>query len=304
MSIPDYQTFMLPLLRYANDGNEHKKSDAVNHLCSEFNLTKEEQEALLPSGTQLVYVNRIGWAITYLKKAGLLSSPKRAVFQITDRGKELLATNPQKITNKTLQQFEEFNAFKTKNRVDSPEETEVVGLSISMTPEEALEWGYQNLTQNLSEELLSKIASCPPSFFENLVVRLLVKMGYGGSIKEAAQIVGKSGDAGIDGIIKEDKLGLDTIYVQAKRWDNVVGRPEIQRFAGALLGRKARKGIFITTSSFTKEAREYAEGIEAKLILLDGEALALHMLENNLGVTTTHTYEIKKIDSDYFSEEE
>jgi len=304
MSIPDYQAFMLPLLRYASDGKEHKKSDAVGDLSDEFNLSKEDREALLPSGSQLIVVNRIGWARTYLKKAGLLSAPKRAVFQITDRGRELLATNPKEVKTKTLEQYDEFKAFKTKIKADSLEENEQIEPPTSMTPEEALEWGYQNLTQSLSEELLSKIASCPPTFFENLVIELLVKMGYGGSRKEAAQIVGKAGDAGVDGLIKEDKLGLDTIYVQAKRWENVVGRPEIQRFAGALLGKKAEKGIFITTSSFTKEAREYAEGIEAKIILLDGEDLALHMIENNLGVDTTHTYEIKKIDSDYFSEEE
>ena len=304
MSIPDYQTFMLPLLRYASDGKEHKMSDAVRDLSDQFNLTKEDRQALLPSGSNLVIVNRVGWARTYLKKAGLLSAPKRATFQLTDRGRELLAMNPSEVTNKTLQHYAEFNTFRMKAKPDSPAVDEQASTPISMTPEEALEWGYQNLTQSLSEELLSKIASCPPAFFENLVVELLVKMGYGGSKKEAAQIVGKSGDAGIDGIIKEDKLGLDTIYVQAKRWENVVGRPEIQRFAGALLGKKAKKGIFITTSSFTKEAKDYAEGIEAKIILIDGEDLALYMIQNNLGVDTMHTYEIKKIDSDYFSEEE
>jgi len=304
MSIPDYQSFMLPLLRYVSDGKDHKKSDAVKDIADKLSLLKEDMQALLPSGTQLVYVNRIGWAITYLKKAGLLTSPKRAVFQIAERGMQLLATNPAEITNKTLQQYEEFNAFKKKIKDDSQDEAQQSGSSVAMTPEEALEWGYQNLTQSLSEELLSKIASCPPTFFENLVIELLVKMGYGGSRKEAAQIVGKSGDAGIDGLIKEDKLGLDTIYVQAKRWENVVGRPDIQRFAGALLAKKAKKGIFITTSSFTKEAKDYAEGIEAKIILIDGEDLALHMIQNNLGVDTTHTYEIKKIDLDYFGEEE
>ena len=300
MPIPDFQSLMLPLLRYSSDGKEHRFSDAVKSLSDEFNLTREKRVAPIPSGPSPIIVNRIGWARTYLRKAGLLSAPKRAVFQITDRGKELLATNPPKITIKLLKQYEEFNAFRTKSK----EEDEQIGQAISMTPEEALEWGYQNLTQNLSEELLSKIASCPPSFFENLVVKLLVAIGYGGSFKEAAKIVGKSGDAGIDGIIKQDKLGLDTIYVQAKRWENVVGRPEIQRFAGALLGKKAKRGIFMTTSSFTKEAREYAESIEAKIILIDGEDLALYMIENNLGVNTTHTYDIKRIDSDYFSEEE
>jgi restriction system protein len=304
MPIPDYQAFMLPLLRLASDGKDHKKSEVVKDLAEQFNLTKQDKEALLPSGSQLVYVNRIGWAATYLKKAGLLSAPKRAVYQITERGRALLATNPKEVRTKTLEQYDEFNAFKTKIKAVSSEENAQVEPPTSMTPEEALEWGFQNLTQSLSEELLSKIASCQPAFFENLVVELLVKMGYGGSKKEAAQIVGKAGDAGIDGIIKEDKLGLDTIYVQAKRWENVVGRPEIQRFAGALLGKKAKKGIFITTSSLTKEASDYAESIDAKIILIDGEHLAAFMIENNLGVNTAHTYEIKRIDSDYFSEED
>jgi len=304
MAIPDYQSFMLPLLRYASDGKEHKKSDAVKDLSDEFKLTKEEREALLPSGSQLIVVNRIGWSIRYLKKADLLCGPKRAVFQLTDIGKVLLASDPMEITNKTLQHYDEFKAFRAKTKSHSAEVNGQSGPPTAMTPEEALEWGYQDLIQNLSEELLAKIAFCPLAIFENLVLKMLVKMGYGGSIKEAAQNVAKSGDAGIDGIIKEDKLGLDTIYVQAKRWENVVGRPEIQRFAGALLAKKAKRGILITTSSFTKEAREYAEGVEAKIILIDGEALAHQMIENNLGVNTTHTYAIKSIDWDYFREEE
>lgn len=302
MSIPDYQTCMLPLLKYASDGEAHKFTDAIDELSSVFKLTEQEREALLPSGTQFVMANRVGWARTYLKKAGLLSDPKRGQFQITDRGRDLLKTNPKEISTKFLQQYEEFNEFQRKARTKSVQEEPEVDHPSYATPEEALEYGYQKLTENLSDELLEKIMTCSPAFFERLVVELLVKMGYGGSLKEAASIVGKSGDAGIDGIIKEDKLGLDAIYIQAKRWDSVVGRPEIQKFVGALDGQKARKGIFITTSSFTKEAIEYAKNTTVKVVLIDGDRLANLMIENSLGVSTTQTYEIKKVDSDFFEE--
>lgn len=302
MSIPDYQTCMLPLLKFASDGKAHKLSEAITVLSDQFQLTIEEREQLLPSGTQFIIANRVGWARTYLKKAGLLSDPKRAFFQITDRGRDLLIENPKEISSKFLQRYEEFNQFQQKSSPKTPTE-EVNPDHGYSTPEEALEYGYQKLTENLSDELLEQIMSCPPSFFEKLVVELLVKMGYGGSIKEAASVVGKSGDAGIDGIIKEDKLGLDAIYIQAKRWDGVVGRPEIQKFVGALDGQKARKGIFITTSGFTKDALDYAKNTSVKVVLIDGQRLAELMMENNLGVTTTMTYEIKRVDMDYFAEE-
>ena len=217
---------------------------------------------------------------------------------------ELLKTNPVAISSKLLQQYEEFNEFQNKpsQKPALPDPTE--DHPTYSTPEEALDYGYQKLTESLSDEILEKIMKCPPSFFERLVVELLVKMGYGGTLKEAASIVGKSGDGGIDGIIKEDKLGLDAIYIQAKRWESVVGRPEIQKFAGALMGQKAKKGIFITTSNFTKDANEYAKGIEAKIVLIDGAKLTSLMIENDLGVDTVLTYQIKKVDLDYFEEEE
>jgi len=293
---------MLPLLNYAGDAAPHKLSDAISALSDEFKLSQIEREELLPSGTQFIMANRVGWARTYLKKAGLLSDPKRGFFQITDRGKELLRTNPKEINSKFLRKYDEFNDFRNKsNAKDQPEITPVY--SAYPTPEEALEYGHQKLSENLSDEIIEQIMSCTPAFFERLVVELLVKMGYGGSLKEAASIVGKSGDGGIDGIIKEDKLGLDAIYIQAKRWDSVVGRPEIQKFVGALDGQKARKGIFITTSSFTKDAVEYAKGTTVKVVLIDGERLADLMMENNLGVSTVMTYEIKRVDSDYFDED-
>jgi restriction system protein len=301
MSIPDYQACMLPLLHYASDGDSHKLSDAIASLSDQFKLTNEDRESLLPSGTQFIMANRVAWAKTYLKKAELLSDPKRGYFQITDRGRELLKTNPPKVDTKFLRQYDEFNEFQHKsNGKEQVEEQEHTAYS---TPEEALEYGYQKLTENLADDIIEKIMACSPSFFEKLVVELLVKMGYGGSYKEAASIVGKSGDGGIDGIIKEDKLGLDAIYIQAKRWDAVVSRPEIQKFAGALLGQKAHKGIFITTSSFSREALDYAKGLDAKIVLIDGNKLTSLMIENDLGVSTTNTYQIKKVDSDYFEEE-
>jgi len=294
---------MLPLLNYARDGNPHKLSDAIESLSNDFGLSRDEREALLPSGTQTIIANRIGWARTYMKKACLLSDPKRGYFQITDRGRELLETNPAAVSSKMLRQYDEFNEFQHKSNAKIHQEDEEGEEANYATPEEALEYGYQKLTENLADEILHSIMSCSPGFFEQLVVELLVKMGYGGSYKEAASIVGKSGDGGIDGIIKEDKLGLDAIYIQAKRWSSSVGRPEIQKFAGALLGQKAHKGIFITTSSFSNDALEYVKNIDAKVVLIDGSQLASLMIDNNLGVNTVHVYEIKKVDSDYFEEE-
>lgn len=289
---------MLPLLKYAADNVEHKFSDAVEYLSNEFALTKEEREELLPSKTQDVISNRIGWARTYMKKAGLLEDTRRGYFKITERGKGVLSENLEKISTKYLQKFDEFKAFREKhtekNALSKNE------LQTEATPEEMLETGFAKLSENLIDDLLAKIGESSPSFFEHLVVDLLVHMGYGGSFSEAAQVVGKSGDEGIDGIIKEDKLGLDTIYIQAKRWKGVVGRPEIQKFAGALLGQKASKGVFITTSSFTKEAEEYVSSVDRKVVLIDGTKLATLMIEHNVGISTVRTFEIKRIDSDYF----
>lgn len=298
--IPDYQTCMLPLLKYAADNKEHKLADAVEDLSDQFGLTAEERKELLPSKTQEVIFNRIGWARTYMKKAGLLEDTRRGVFKITERGQAVLGENLERLSTKYLRKFDEFNEFQKKhNEKDSKSENDVIS---DATPEEMLEAGYTKLSENLVDDILVNIAKCSPSFFEHLVVDLLVHMGYGGSFSEAAQVVGKSGDEGIDGIIKEDKLGLDTIYIQAKRWKGVVGRPEIQKFAGALLGQKASKGVFITTSSFTKEAEEYAASVDRKVVLIDGQKLASLMIEHNVGISTVRTFEIKRIDSDYFEE--
>lgn len=298
--IPDYQTCMLPLLKYAADNKEHKLADAEEDLSDQFGLTAEERKELLPSKTQEVIFNRIGWARTYMKKAGLLEDTRRGVFKITERGQAVLGENLERLSTKYLRKFDEFNEFQKKhNEKDSKSENDVIS---EATPEEMLEAGYTKLSENLVDDILVNIAKCSPSFFEHLVVDLLVHMGYGGSFSEAAQVVGKSGDEGIDGIIKEDKLGLDTIYIQAKRWKGVVGRPEIQKFAGALLGQKASKGVFITTSSFTKEAEEYAASVDRKVVLIDGQKLASLMIEHNVGISTVRTFEIKRIDSDYFEE--
>lgn len=307
MAIPDYQTLMLPVLRLASDGSEHKFSKAVEELADEFNLSSEERNELLPSGSQAVFNNRVGWARSYLKQAGLLASPKRGFFTITQKGSELIATNPLCIDSSTLERYPEFIEFKSRKKEKGAEsETELVATfeqESSLTPEDALASAYNKLRSALESEILIAVKESSPSFFERIVVDLLVKMGYGGNRQDAGRALGKSGDGGIDGIINEDRLGLDVIYIQAKRWEGVVGRPEIQKFAGALQGQRARKGVFITTSSFTKEARGYASVIETKIILIDGEHLSKLMAEHNVGVSTVGQYEVKKLDSDYFDYE-
>lgn len=295
MTIPDFQAIMLPLLQYASDGKEY--------LADVFNLSNEERKELLPSGQQTVFDNRVGWARTHLKKAVLLEYPKRGFFQITERGKDLLIQNPTKINIKFLNQFPEHIEFLNSKKDNDKSEPEIIEIS-ETTPQESIEFGYQKIRKELELELLNRVKSCSPDFFERLVVDLLVKMGYGGSRRDAGRAIGKSGDGGIDGIIKEDKLGLDIVYIQAKRWDNtVVGRPEIQKFVGALHGQRARKGVFITTSRFSQEAREYVSIIDSKIVLIDGQELAQLMIDNHVGVSTVSIYEIKKIDSDYFTDE-
>lgn len=305
MPIPDYQTLMLPVLRLASDQQEHKFSDSVQSLAAEFSLSDEEKNEVLPSGSQAVFNNRVGWARSYLKQAGLLASPKRGYFRITEQGLKLLADNPRKINIALLVRYPEFQEF--RNRKKDPSKTndanDPIEIITSETPEDALASAYRSLRKNLEDEILSSVKDSSPSFFERLVVDLLVKMGYGGNRQDAGRALGKSGDGGIDGIINEDRLGLDVIYIQAKRWDGTVGRPEIQKFAGALQGQRTKKGVFITTSNFSKEALEYVSMIESKIILIGGERLASLMAEHNVGVSVVGQYEVKKIDSDYFDEE-
>lgn len=302
--IPDYQSIMLPLLEHISDGKEYKMRNVTDELAIKFGVTEEEQKELLPSGAAPLFYNRTAWAKTYLKKAGLLDSPKQGIVIISKRGLEVLKKKPNSINVKFLKQFSEFVEFQTNKR-DDEIDSESSEEQSTQTPEESLEMAYQKIRKSLASELINKVVDLSPAFFERLVVELLVKMGYGGSIKDAGKAMGKSGDEGIDGTIKEDKLGLDIIYIQAKRWKpgNVVGRPELQKFVGALAGQGAKKGIFITTSNFTKEAIEYTPRNETKIVLINGEQLAQLMIDYNLGCTPQQTYEVKKLDSDYFGEE-
>jgi len=305
---------MLPLLRFAADGEEHRFRDAIEHLAIEFKITDEERSSMLPSGTAPIFDNRVGWARTYLKQAGCLESRKRGFLHISPRGRQLLASNPTRVDNSTLGQFPEFVAFKLRRNDSKPSDeasppqqsddrSRILIETTDVTPEELFSQAYQRIRANLEAELLDQVKISSPSFFERLVIDLLVAMGYGGSRLDAGQAIGKSGDGGIDGIIKEDKLGLDAIYIQAKRWEGTVGRPEIQKFAGALQGQRANKGVFITTSSFSREAEEYAKIITSKIILITGEQLAAFMVDHNVGVSSVSRFELKRVDSDYFDGE-
>jgi restriction system protein len=302
--IPDFQTLMLPLLELLKDKKEHSANDIVDILAEKFTLSDDEKRELLPSGVDFLFRNRVSWAKTHLKKAGLLEVPKRGFTCINQRGIDVLKQKPKKITIAFLRNFPEYLEFRNAP-MENVAAAEYDAQNKEHTPEEILDGTYQDIRKALSQELLDKIGQLSPPFFERLVVDLLVKMGYGGSVKDAGKTTGKSGDEGIDGVIKEDKLGLDIIYIQAKKWQqgNTVGHPEIQRFVGALAGQGAKKGIFITTSSFTKEALSYAPYNETKIVLIDGLQLAQLMIDYNLGVTVQHTYEIKKVDTDYFEED-
>ncbi|MGO9262733.1 MAG: restriction endonuclease [Bryobacteraceae bacterium] len=300
MTIPDYQTIMLPLLRLLGDGRERPLGEAVEAISEKFHLTPDERQQLLPSGTSTVIGSRVGWARTYMKKAGLIDSTRRGFIRIAERGMDVLRRNPDRIDVNFLEQFPEFVEFRALRRGQAavPE-----SVALETTPEEALEDAYQRLRASVESELLQRVKAASPAFFERLVVNLLVNMGYGGTFRDAGQAVGRSGDGGIDGIIKEDRLGLDVIYIQAKRWEAGVGRPEIQKFAGALQGHRARKGVFITTSNFTKDADEFVGRIDSKIILIDGPTLAQLMVDYKVGVSPVRAYELLKLDPDYFTEE-
>jgi restriction system protein len=272
-------------------------SQAVESLADHFDLSDDDRRELLPSGRQHRFNNRVAWAISYLKKSGLLEPTRRSHFRITKRGVDVLGESPARIDIGYLERYPEFVAFRSRqdtseNGATAPSKSAQPSQEDEQTPEEAMEQAHQRLRNELASELIQQIMSCSPSFFERLVIDLLVRMGYGGSRKDAGEAIGKSGDGGIDGIIKEDRLGLDVIYVQAKRWDGVVGRPEIQKFVGALQGQRARKGIFITTSGFTADAIRYATMIENKVVLMDGERLAKLMIANNVGVALAEAYEV------------
>jgi restriction system protein len=306
MPVPDYQTLMLPVLQVAEDGKEHSISEVSEILAASFRLTEEEQMEMLPSGKQRKLVNRVAWAKTYMAKARLFESVSRGKFRITSRGAALLKGNPAKIDVGVLNQFPEFLEFRERSKpikTDSVNGSESEVVSAQQTPQESLESSFQALHAQVAEDLLERIAKVSPQFFEKLVVDLLVAMGYGGSRKDAGQAIGKSGDDGIDGIIKEDRLGLDAVYIQAKRWKANVGRPEVQSFAGSLEGYRANKGVFITTSQFSSEAKDYVNRIGKKIILIDGDQLSTLCLEFGIGVEPVTTYKVQRIDSDYFEEE-
>ncbi|MFS8866541.1 restriction endonuclease [Synechococcus sp. H55.11] len=307
MAVPDYQSLLLPLLQFAaREGTEISTSEAVEALAKELGLTEEDLREMLPSGVQPTFINRVGWASTYLKKAGLLEATRRGFYQITDRGRDLLKKQPKTINVKLLRQYPEFLEFERLKGTRSADKATERKESLEISPEtplEQLENAYKNLRDKLADELLARLKKASPAFFEKVVVELLVKMGYGGSRVDAGKAIGRSGDGGIDGIIKEDKLGLDVVYIQAKRWDsNPVGRPDVMQFVGALQAQRANKGIFMTTSRFTDDARSYVSQIGSKIVLIDGEQLTNLMIEHDVGVSTVSLYPVKKVDSDYFEE--
>jgi restriction system protein len=301
VAVPDFQFLMLPLLKLATDGQPHSLAEAREALAIQFELTPADRDEPLPSGSQSKFANRVAWAKSYLQQAGLLASPKRGHFQILPRGEKVLMSPPAKIDIKFLEQYPEFIEFRTPRSgpVEPPTPPDPTD---SDTPEEALEAAPQKMTAALASEVLTRVKTASSEFFERLVVELLLRMGYGGSRSDAGQAVGKSGDEGIDGIISEDRLGLDVVYLQAKKWDGTVGRPEIQKFVGALHGKRAKKGVFISTGSFSAEAVAYVEHIDPKVVLIDGKRLAQLMIDFEVGVATARTYQVKRVDSDYFEE--
>ncbi|MTK64947.1 MAG: restriction endonuclease [Methanobacterium sp.] len=310
MAIPDYQTLMLPVLQLAAEG-EAVISEAERRLADQFALTQAERDQMLPSGRQRVLYNRIQWAKSYLTKAGLVTSPRRGRFTATDQGRALLARHPERIDNATLMEYPEFLDFFQRpvhttadGGLLAPASSPIIA-TIQGTPEESIEEAVDTLQASLRQDLLDRLLNNSPSFFERVIVDLLVAMGYGGSHRNAAAQLGRVGDGGVDGIINEDILGLDRVYVQAKRYTgNAVGRPEVQAFVGSLVGLGASKGVFVTTSTFSPQAVEYTRHLSQRVILIDGQRLADFMIEHNVGVRVSRRIEFKRVDEDFFTEEE
>lgn len=303
MSVPDFQACLRPLLQFLEDGQEHRLSEASNALVLHFGLSPEDRAELLPSGRQAKFANRVGWAGTYLKKAGLIQSAGRARLRITPEGRQLLATEQSDLRVADLLKYQSFYEFHRgaaapvdSTATDSLDQT-------PQTPEERMQASYEVYRGALVQELVEKTQACTPAFFERLVLDVLVAMGYGGSLRDAAKAVGRSGDGGIDGIIKEDRLGLDEIYIQAKRWKANVGRPDVQAFSGSLDMHQARRGIMITTSDYTSDARDYVAKISKKIVLIGGDQLAQLMVDYGVGVAAYQEYKLSRLDQDYFSEE-
>jgi restriction system protein len=302
MPVPDFQSFFMPLLNIAADCKEHSLKEARQKIASNMNLTEEELNEPLPSGTQSKFDNRVAWAKIYLAKARVLESPRRAHFIITDRGLDLLRQGHARIDVKVLNQYAEFVEFHTAKSNTSTNGAQP-GPAMVVTPEENLQVAYLNIRAELASEILERIKQNSPQFFERLVLDVMLALGYGGTLSDAGKLTRQTADEGIDGIIKEDRLGLDVIYLQAKKWEGTVGRPEIQKFVGALHGKRAKKGVFITTGRFSDDAQSYVVNIDPKVILIDGKMLAELMIDYGLGTNITAKYEIRKVDSDYFSEE-
>lgn len=298
MAVPDFQSFFKPLLDVASDGNEHSIQEARNIIAARMSISEEDLKERLPSGTQTKFDNRVAWAKSYFIQAQVLEASRRGHFKITQRGVELHKKGLKRIDVKVLNEYPEFVEFNRGKESKEEEPTPQVE-----TPEELLQKAYESIRNDLAGQILEKIKSNTPAFFEKLVVDLMVSMGYGGSRADAGKSIGGSGDEGIDGIIKEDRLGLDVVYLQAKRWEGTVGRPEVQKFVGALHGKRAKKGVFITTGKFSDDSKKYVETIDPKVILIDGRTLAELMIDFSLGTTTSGTYEIKRIDTDYYAEE-
>lgn len=299
MPIPDYQTLMLPVLRVTEDGNNHTVAEIRMRMAEAFRLTPEELSQKLKSGSTVV-ANRVAWALSYLGKAQLITLAARGVYRITERGTAFLKNNPSAITAKNLCQFPEFaNFYERTDSNEGPAQPSANAVEAD-TPEEKLESSFQLLRDALADELLQALSNSTPAAFEQIVVDVLVAMGYGGSVEDAGKVVGKSGDGGIDGLIKQDKLGLDVIYVQAKRWASPVGSPEIMKFSGSLTKKHANRGVFIATSSFTKDAIGFVEAMPQKIVLIDGKLLASLMIDHNVGVAPAKTYTLKRLDQDYF----
>jgi restriction system protein len=299
MSIPDFQTLMRPLLELHRDQKEHLNRDLVNALAEQFSISDEERRQMLPSGRAKTFDNRVGWAKTYIANAGLIEAPKRGISLITSLGMSLLASHTGAINLRVLNELNGNRPVRERKRTKASDE---ICLEDAETPEETLENAYLKIRSEVEQSIIQKILANPPEFLERVIIDLLVKMGYGGNRKDAGEAIGRSGDEGIDGIIKEDALGLDIIYLQAKRYESTVGRPDVQKFAGALQGQRAKKGIFITTSSYSKEAKDFAAKIDTKIILIDGPMLARLMFDHGVGVSVSTIYEAKRIDTDYFDD--
>lgn len=299
MAVPEFQSFMLPILSLFADNEIHNTNECMNIAINSFSLSEDDIKLTVPSGKQTIVANRVYWSLTYLKKSLLIETIRRGEYKITERGLDLLKTNPDRIDKKLLSNYEEYRLF--SNQDNYFENNNIVEeKNDDITPEENIDNIYKKIIEQLSDELLEIILDKDPYYFERLVMDVLTKMGYGDPNNNSNIVTKKSGDEGIDGIINQDRLGLDKIYVQAKRWNENVSRPELQKFVGALSAKKSNKGIFITTSDFTKEAKDYASNLSHTIILINGKELTKLMIEYNVGVQINYSYDIKKIDNDYF----